>query len=314
GRHVKLSKMYLKFEPPRQKNIPPFCKNHLTDYITIVKKLLFLLLNQQFSAIYMASLKFVLMLFCYTTEHGQYDLFNLAAKGSYKLICIHRIAINDDLFNLAAYYNLSAKLSIVKDPTSLLQIKLTKKDGSVCENGNDFYSICHDVQDFYKKIIHIYSTEDTRLYTFLNTALRHQEEHNYRPTADDLALGPYILMFHLLLFHWRVLLPESGVTYRRMQLTTKDARQYKTGTTFFWLSFVSSSVVLKKATFFPTITSTGEENQIVLFIIDNNNESMWKPKNIEKYAMYQEKERVYPAAAKFEVTKAVMLKRLSRIT
>lgn len=49
------------------------------------------------------------------------------------------------------------------------------------------------------------------------------------------------------------------------------------------------------------MTTSGDEN--ILFKIENSSECPWQPRNIEKYAKYMEKERVYPAGAKFLVTK-----------
>lgn len=160
---------------------------------------------------------------------------------------------------------------------------------------------CERKDQFYTAIINTYTQEDTRLYDHLNTALRRQRNKDYRPTADDLALGPYVLMYQLLLLFWSELHKERRVTYRRMELSAGDLEQYQVGTKFAWMSFVSSSVERELAAAFPTSAPSG--NKPVVFTIDNSSHSPWQPRDIEKYAAFVERERVYPAGAKFHVTK-----------
>lgn len=155
-------------------------------------------------------------------------------------------------------------------------------------------------EQFYSKIINVYTNEDTQLYTYVNMALRRQEERSYSPTAEDLGLGPYILMFHLLLMYWNKLVPENVTTYRKILVKEADCRRYQRGTQFVWLSFVSSSVDLEKAEPFPTCGPSGEHK--MTFIIENSTPSRWRPRDIEKYAQYCERERVYPAGTEFIVT------------
>lgn len=134
----------------------------------------------------------------------------------------------------------------------------------------------------------------------MNTALRRQREHSYRPTAQDLALGPYILMFHLLLLYWTRLKSEEQTTYRTMLVSRKDCDKYQKNTQFVWLSFVSSSVKPEKAEPFPTCDSQGDHK--MLFVIDNTASSIWRPRNIERLAQFQEYERVYPSGAEYIIT------------
>lgn len=138
------------------------------------------------------------------------------------------------------------------------------------------------------------------MYDHLNTALRRQRQADYMPTADDLALGPYVLMYQLLLLFWNKLRKESSITYRRMRVSATDLEKYQVGTKFAWMSFVSSSVELEKAVMFPTCGPSGDK--IIVFTIDTSTPSHWQPRNIEKFAMYMERERVFPAGAKFLVT------------
>lgn len=183
----------------------------------------------------------------------------------------------------------------------------------VCQHTYENILACQNKESFYGAIINAYTYEDSYLYDNLNTALRRQHQADYRPTTDDLALGPYILMYQLLLLFWDQLHRERRVTYRRMRVSPEDLHQYQEGTKFAWMSFVSSSVEVEKALNFPTrLTTSGDEN--VMFKIDNSSDCEWQPRNIERYARYMEKERVYPAGAKFLVTKRTQDKRLRHQT
>lgn len=183
----------------------------------------------------------------------------------------------------------------------------------VCQHTYENILACQNKESFYGAIINAYTYEDSYLYDNLNTALRRQHQADYRPTADDLALGPYVLMYQLLLLFWDQLHRERRVTYRRMRVSPEDLHQYQEGTKFAWMSFVSSSVEVEKALNFPTrLTTSGDEN--VMFKIDNSLDCEWQPRNIERYARYMEKERVYPAGAKFLVTKRTQDKRLRHQT
>lgn len=158
-------------------------------------------------------------------------------------------------------------------------------------------------ENFYKMIVTAYTIETNYLYTYISTALRRQASTNYKPTGDDLALGPYTVMYQMLLLFWEKLAPESGTTYHQMKMLQEDIDMYKEGTEFYWQSVVSSTTDFVDAHSFPTVDNTAGDN-IVLFIIDNSAKCDWQPKNIEKYASHEERERTYPAGAKFRVTSA----------
>lgn len=153
-------------------------------------------------------------------------------------------------FTLTGTKNLSSVLGEIFEFVDRGDHWATVKE-KVCDS---LYTVCKPAvkvlkgattqQEFYGKIINVYTNEDTQLYMYLNTALRRQEERNYRPSAKDLGLGLYILMFHLLLLYWRPLTAEKGTTYRRMLLKESDGKRYQKGTQFVWLSFVSSSIDL----------------------------------------------------------------------
>ena len=158
-------------------------------------------------------------------------------------------------------------------------------------------------EDFYKKIVKAYTIETNYLYNYISMAMRRQTSTNYKPTGDDLALGPYAVMYQMLLLFWDKLSSESGTTYRQMKMVKEDLDMYSEGTVFYWQSVVSSSKEEVNAQSFPTVENVAGD-KIVLFIIDNSAQCAWQPKNIEKYASHSETERTYPAGAKFRVTKA----------
>jgi hypothetical protein len=222
-----------------------------------------------------------LTLVCYKTA------FRLHAPGSQ--------SFNDLLKDV--YTNIDTSDSYWK----LVRDKVHESVYVICDQTCQKIRGCESKEGFYAAIINTYTEEKSYLYDHLNTALRRQRQTDYRPTADDLALGPYVLMYQLLLLFWNKLHKESCVTYRRMRVSADDLAKYQEGTRFAWMSFVSSSVELEKAVMFPTCGPSGDK--VIVFTIDNSSASHWKPRNIEKYAQYMERERVYPAGAKFLVTK-----------
>lgn len=170
----------------------------------------------------------------------------------------------------------------------------------ICEENSRRIKQSSDVHEFFVNIIDTYTEEQNYMYTYLNVAFRRQREKNYRPTGNDLSLGPYAVMYQMLLIYWEELPRESGETYRKMVLVQSDADQYVVGKRFMWQSIVSSSTYLENAIPFPTCGPGGEQS--VIFTIDNKATCLWQPRNIEKYARYVEHERTYPAGAKFIVT------------
>lgn len=193
------------------------------------------------------------------------------------------------------------KINSVPGRWKIARDKVAEAAYVVCNETCNKIKACKNKQEFYSAIIKTYTIEENFLYDHLNTALRRQRQGgDYMPTADDLALGPYVLMYQLLLLFWNKLKRETCITYRRMRVTAEDLNKYQVGTKFAWMSFVSSSVELEKAIMFPTCGPTGDK--VIVFTIDNSSPSHWQPRDIEKFAMYMERERVFPAGAKFLVT------------
>ncbi|KAH3863488.1 uncharacterized protein LOC127866563 [Dreissena polymorpha] len=168
------------------------------------------------------------------------------------------------------------------------------------ENSNNIKK-SENTEQLFLSIIQTYTLEENYMYTYLNMAFRRQSQTNYSPTGDDLALGPYAVVYQMLLLFWPMVPKENRTTYRKMMLLKEDCDKYTIGTKFVWQSVVSSSTVLAKAVPFPTCSGVKGEYSI-LFTIDNSTSSSWQPRNIENYASYMEHERTYPAGARFVVT------------
>ena len=167
------------------------------------------------------------------------------------------------------------------------------------EKANDL-SNCKTRDEFFSQVIRAYTNEDNTIYAYLNMAFRRQRQENYMPTGDDLAMGPYCVMYQMLLLFWNKLEAERHTTYRKMRMMEEDANMYVPGTRFVWQSIVSSALDKNHTHTFPSMAPTG--NTPVLFIITNDSSSLWKPRNIEEHADFPETERTYPAGAKFMVT------------
>lgn len=159
---------------------------------------------------------------------------------------------------------------------------------------------CQTREEFFSQVVRTYSNEDNTIYAYLNLAFRRQRQEDYMPTGDDLAMGPYCVMYQMLLLFWNRLQPETLTTYRKMKMSRQDADKYRSGTRFVWQSIVSSAVNKKHTHTFPSMAPTGDIP--VLFTIQNDTNSLWRPRNIEAHADFPETERTYPAGAKFIVT------------
>lgn len=170
----------------------------------------------------------------------------------------------------------------------------------VCKENSKQIKKCKNRQEFFQSIITTYTEEENYMYTYLNMAFRRQRETGYMPTGDDLSLGPYAVVYQMLLLFWPELSRESRTSYRKMLLTKTDADQYQLGKRFVWQSVVSSTTLMQCAIPFPTCGHDGDQS--VIFTIDNKANSPWKPRNIEKFAKYMEHERTYPAGSRFIVT------------
>ena len=158
-------------------------------------------------------------------------------------------------------------------------------------------------QAFYEAFIRVYTDENTWFYDIMNTALRKQKTTNYRPSGNDLAIGPFITAFQMIILFWDKLPRESGVTYRQVLLSEADLKKYQAGVEFSWHTFVSSAKKYENAMNFPTVEASGDYN--VMFIIDNSRDSFWRPRDVNEYSTNKETERLYPIGARFKVTKVV---------
>jgi len=165
---------------------------------------------------------------------------------------------------------------------------------------------CIDRESFFGQVVRSYTNENNSIYSYLNMAFRRQKQTDYRPSGDDLAMGPYCVMYQILLLFWKNLEAESSPTYRKMQLTRRDSDQYQNGTRFVWQSIVSSALQRTHTHAFPTHPTLAlagyDRDVVVIFTIDNSTQCEWQPRNIENLAEFEETERTYPAGAKFLVT------------
>ena len=148
--------------------------------------------------------------------------------------------------------NVWRRIDTVQGHWELVRDKVAEASFVVCQRTSDKIKECKSKEAFLDLMIKIYTEEDNRLYDHLNTALRRQREDDYMPTGTDLALGPFVIMFQLLLLYWGKLSRENRTTYRKMLVTDEELEKYEIGTKFAWMSFVSSSVELAKAKRFPT--------------------------------------------------------------
>ena len=160
-----------------------------------------------------------------------------------------------------------------------------------------------DEQRFFARTIKLYSKD--HVYHQVNESLRRQsiptnDGRRYRPTADDLALGPFSLFLDVLLFYWMELTRVSTKTYRGGYLKDSDIKKYTKNTRFVWLNFVSSSKNREIA--------IERFARNVLFEISNDTPgtAFWRPRDLDHVDHdlneFAEEEALYPAGAEFEVT------------
>ena len=169
----------------------------------------------------------------------------------------------------------------------------------VCRENSQNIKDCKTRHELFVAIINTYTLEENYMYTYLNMAFRRQRQEKYEPTGADLALGPFAVVYQMLLLFWSELHREGTTTYRRMKLKHADCNEYTKGKRFVWPSVVSSSTVRECAVAFPTCGVAGDV--AVVFTIDNSTPCNRQPRNIERYASYMEHERTYPAGSRFQV-------------
>ena len=157
----------------------------------------------------------------------------------------------------------------------------------------DLFTCISDIDDyseFLQAVIHIYTK--CQLYGMVNSALRRSSE-DLNPTGNDLLLCLYAFLLESILLHWDELQNYRGTSYRGCEMTDKEIAMYQKDTEFMWMSFTSSSKARTSAF----------SSKNVMFIIDNQCESKWGPKDIAELSAYQgEQEVLYPAGAKFVVS------------
>ena len=155
--------------------------------------------------------------------------------------------------------------------------------------------ICDTKQNFYRRVIQLYTEERDKVYKEMNKMLRLQYngKEGYQPDGMQLSLCPCSLLLNSILMGWSEMSRYTGRTYRVCKLTKEQANQYVIGQQFVWLSFSSSSKEEIK-----------HGLDAHLFVIDNSVYSeKWSPREIKKYSKFtSENECLYPFGAQFEVT------------
>lgn len=222
----------------------------------------------------------------------------LITLSSYKKAFYPRpVDPNRSVFNLLC----DIYLDLERHPNRWKEVKDIVADAVYTVNDEKANAIskCSTKEEFYGQVVNCYTDENNAIYRFLNMAFRRQRKNGYRPTGEDLAMGPYCVMYQILLLFWDDLPPESSNTYRKMLMRKEDADKYQDGTTFVWLAIVSSAIEEYHTHAFPTSGPTGDVD--VMFEIDNSQQCKWQPRNIEKHATFKETERTYPAGGKFRV-------------
>ena len=142
--------------------------------------------------------------------------------------------------------------------------------------------------DFYRKILHYYSTN---YYTNVNNAVSRSFDKGLPATAEDLSLALYDLLLDCVLMCWTDLRQTHSSTYRGVTATV----DFKVGSEIMFTHFLSSSASEAVAKGFAG-------NYGTLMVIDNSKESRYLPKCLTSYSMIpSEEEYLYGIGAEFRV-------------
>ncbi len=135
------------------------------------------------------------------------------------------------------------------------------------------------------------------VYGEINKAMAREFQPDYKPTAADLALGLYALLFDITITFWPALDTNCYKTYRGVGNKLGD---YKTGQEIMFTSIVSSSGSESTARGFAGSYGT-------LFKIDNSADATTRPKYIRKYSVLPgEDEYVYAIGTEFRIKSVKM--------
>ena len=125
-------------------------------------------------------------------------------------------------------------------------------------------------------------------------------------TEAEICLSLYSLVLHSIFLHSPEVPRLSTTTYRGVVLKQDEVKNYIKGSHFVWQNFVGCSTDLESSMKLATPTTQKQGCIGVIFIVNNDVESSWKPSNVAQFAKNTECQRlVYPAGVRFTVSNVV---------
>ena len=158
---------------------------------------------------------------------------------------------------------------------------------------DEINAIDGEKDEYFAALIRLYT--GNWVYKPVNEAMAREFNKDYKPTAKDLALGLYAMLFDVTITFWPTLKQTSEDTYRGVG---NQMGEYVKGEEIMFTSIISSSGSRGIAEGFAGHYGT-------LFIIDNSADATTRPKHIRKYAVPEhqhEDEYVYAIGTEFRVT------------
>lgn len=173
-----------------------------------------------------------------------------------------------------------------------IETKLYQTMYGHCKNAADEIREAHAENEasFFRKLINLYT--GVRVYAKVNEALGREFLKDYRPAADELAVGLYALLLDVTITFWNVLEKFDETTYRGVGINVTD--KYIPGDEIMFTTIVSCSRCRQ--------TADGFRHQVgTLFVFNNSRDSSYRPRKIEAYSIFAEQECVYVLGTSFKV-------------
>ncbi|XP_061179211.1 uncharacterized protein LOC133187829 [Saccostrea echinata] len=149
-------------------------------------------------------------------------------------------------------------------------------------------------------LIQLYTADE--IYNDLSGALGQHDCTTKALSPKDRALAPYATALFATMLYWGDLMTTGKTTYRGIGNISGDMttvlKAYQKGESIVLPQFTSSSELREVA--METFLAPNTDKNIFL-IIDNSQASEWRPKGISQYSYYDEREFLFPPAAKFKV-------------
>lgn len=147
----------------------------------------------------------------------------------------------------------------------------------------------------------VFMYTDDAIYGDLNYALSQHKCTKKTLNQKDKELAPYAAALLATLLYWSAVPGFDGVTYRMIGNVRGDIKSalklYRKGNSVVFPAFTSSTD--DKDVAFDFIKDSTDKN--IMLIIDNSTPSLWRPKDIQRFSKYPEREFLYPSVAKFRV-------------